>query len=135
MPSYLPVMQYADSRRLRAQMYRAYATRAAEFGPAELDNTPLIGQILRLRREEAQMLGYANFAEVSLVPKMAVSVPQVLDFLRDMAVKARPFAEQDIAELRAFARRELQLETWKPGMSATFPKSSCRSATPSRSRK
>ncbi|MEF8721637.1 MAG: M3 family metallopeptidase [Candidatus Accumulibacter delftensis] len=111
MPSYLPVMQYADSRRLRAQMYRAYTTRAAEFGPAELDNTPLISQILRLRREEAQMLGYANFAEVSLVPKMAVSVAQVLDFLREMAVKARPFAERDIAELRAFARREMQLES------------------------
>jgi oligopeptidase A len=110
MPSYLPLMQYADSRRLRALMYRAYATRAAEFGAAELDNTQLIGQILRLRREEAQLLGYANFAEVSLVPKMATSVPQVLEFLRDMAVKARAFAEQDIAELRAFARSELQLE-------------------------
>ena len=110
MPSYLPVMQYADSRRLRALMYRAYTTRAAEFGAAELDNTQLIYQILRLRREEAQLLGYANFAEVSLVPKMATSVPQVLEFLRDMATKARAFAEQDIAELRAFARSELQLE-------------------------
>ncbi|MCP5249280.1 MAG: M3 family metallopeptidase [Candidatus Accumulibacter sp.] len=111
MPSYLPVMQYADSRRLRAAMYRAYATRAAEFGAAELDNTPLIRRILLLRREEAQMLGYGNFAEVSLVPKMASSLPQVLGFLRDLAVRARPFAEQDIADLRAFARRELQLET------------------------
>ena len=111
MPSYLPVMQYADSRRLRAAMYRAYATRAAEFGAAELDNTPLIRQILLLRREEAQMLGYANFAEVSLVPKMAESIPQVLGFLRDLAVKARPFAERDIADLRAFARHELQIET------------------------
>ncbi|WP_291994239.1 M3 family metallopeptidase [Candidatus Accumulibacter sp. ACC003] len=111
MPSYLPVLQYADSRRLRASMYRAYATRAAEFGAAELDNTALIRQILLLRREEAQMLGYANFAEVSLVPKMAESIPQVLGFLHDLAVKARPFAEQDVADLRAFARRELQLET------------------------
>ncbi|WP_291982744.1 M3 family metallopeptidase [Candidatus Accumulibacter sp. ACC005] len=114
MPSYLPVMQYADSRRLRAVMYRAYATRAAEFGAAEFDNTPLIGQILRLRREEAQMLGYASFAEVSLVPKMADSVPQVLAFLRDMAIKARPFAERDIADLRAFARSELQLQDIEP---------------------
>ncbi|MFZ2854937.1 MAG: M3 family metallopeptidase [Rhodocyclaceae bacterium] len=114
MPSYLPVMQYADNRRLRAAMYRAYATRAAEFGPTELDNTPLIQRILELRREEAQLLGYANYAEVSLVPKMADSVPQVLDFLRDLAVKAKPFAERDIAELREFARSELGLETLEP---------------------
>ncbi len=118
MPSYLPVMQYAESRRLRAALYRAHATRAAEFGPAELDNTPLIRRLLELRREEAQLLGYANFAEVSLVPKMAESVPQVLAFLRDLAVKARPFAEKDIAELRDFARTELgiaALEPWDVG--------------------
>ncbi len=114
MPSYLPVMQYADSRRLRAAMYRASATRASEFGPAALDNTPLIRRILDLRREEAQMLGYANFAEVSLVPKMAESVPQVLAFLRDLATKAKPFAEKDITELREFARQELGLETLEP---------------------
>lgn len=111
MPSYLPVMQYADSRRLRAAMYRANAVRASEFGPAELDNTPLIRRILELRREEAHLLGYHNFAEVSLVRKMAESVPQVLSFLRDLAVKARPFAQKDITELREFARRELGLET------------------------
>ena len=114
MPSYLPVMQYAESRRLRAALYRAHATRAAEFGPAELDNTPLIRRLLELRREEAQLLGYANFAEVSLVPKMAESVPQVLAFLRDLAVKARPFAEKDIAELRDFARTELGIATLEP---------------------
>ena len=111
MPSYLPVMQYADSRRLRAAMYRAYATRAAEFGPAGLDNTPLIRRILELRREQAQLLGYKNAAEVSLVPKMAESVPQVLAFLRDLAIKAKPFAQKDISELREFARQELGLET------------------------
>lgn len=111
MPSYLPVMQYADSRRLRAAMYRAYATRAAEFGAPDLDNAPLIGRILELRREQSQMLGYANFAEVSLVPKMADSVAQVLAFLRDLAAKARPFAERDVADLRTFARDELGLET------------------------
>jgi oligopeptidase A len=111
MPSYLPVMQYADSRRLRYAMYRAYATRAAEFGPAELDNTPLIRRILELRREQAQLLGYHNAAEVSLVPKMAESVPQVLTFLRDLAVKAKPFAQKDISELREFSRQELGLET------------------------
>ncbi len=114
MPSYLPVMQYADSRRLRARMYRAYATRAAEFGPAELDNTPLIRRVLELRREEAELLGYANYAEVSLVPKMAESVTQVLAFLRDLAAKAKPFAHKDIAELRAFALEELALDTLEP---------------------
>ena len=114
MPSYLPVMQYAENRQLRAAMYRAYATRAAEFGPAELDNTPLIRTILELRQEEARMLGYKSYAEVSLVPKMAESVPQVLAFLRDLAVKAKPFAEKDIAELREFSKQELGLETLEP---------------------
>ena len=111
MPSYLPVMQYADSRRLRAAMYRAYATRASEFGPEALDNSPLIRRILELRREQAQLLGYDNYAEVSLVPKMAESVPQVIDFLQDLACKARPFAEKDIADLRTFAFAELNLAT------------------------
>ena len=114
MPSYMPVMQYADSRRLRAALYRAYATRAAEFGPAELDNTPVIQRILELRREEAQLLGYNNHAEVSLVPKMAESVTQVLDFLRDLGAKAKPFAQKDIEELRQFAKDQLQLDTLEP---------------------
>ena len=114
MPSYWPVLQFADSRRLRTVLYRASATRASEFGPENLDNTSLIKRILELRQEEARMLGYANFAEVSLVPKMAESVPQVLGFLRDLATKAKPFAERDIAELREFARRELGLETLEP---------------------
>ena len=115
MPSYLPVMQYAENRELRAHLYRAYATRSAEFGPENLDNTPLIRRMLELRREEAQLLGYAHFADISLVPKMAESVPQVLTFLRDLAHKAKPFAEKDYAELREFARSELglgQLEPW-----------------------
>lgn len=114
MPSYWPVLQFADSRRLRAVLYRASATRASEFGPEKLDNTPIIKRILELRQEEAQMLGYGNFAEVSLVPKMAESVPQVLGFLRDLANKAKPFAEKDIAELREFARRELGLDMLEP---------------------
>jgi oligopeptidase A len=118
MPSYLPVMQYAENRALRERMYRAYATRASEFGPAELDNGPLIGRILALRAEEAQMLGYASFAEVSLVPKMADSPAQVLDFLRELAAKAKPFAERDLAELRTFAASELglaELQPWDVG--------------------
>ena len=111
MPSYGPVMQFADSRRLRAALYRASATRASEFGPNELDNTPIIRRILELRAEEAAMLGYANYAELSLVPKMAGSVAEVLAFLRDLAAKARPFALRDRQELEEFARRQLRLET------------------------
>jgi len=114
-PSYMPVMQYADDRQLRQTMYRESVTRASELGKPEWDNTPLIARIVELRRELAQLLGYRNFAEVSLVPKMAESPEQVLAFLRDLAQRARPFAEQDVAELREFARRELgldPLEAW-----------------------
>ena len=107
MPSYLPVMQYAESRRLREALYRAYATRAAEFhelhGKPEWDNMPLIRRILGLRAEEAGHLGYGNFAEVSLAPKMAESPGEVLAFLRELAVKSKPSALRDMAELRAFA--------------------------------
>ncbi|MDI6745722.1 MAG: M3 family metallopeptidase [Rhodocyclaceae bacterium] len=110
-PSYLPVMQYADDRDLRARMYRAYATRASEFGKAEWNNGPLIDRILALCAEEAAMLGFATYAEVSLTPKMAESPAQVITFLRDMAAKARPFAERDMVELREFAHVRLDLDT------------------------
>ncbi len=110
-PSYQPLMQYADNRELRARMYRAYATRASELGRPEWDNTVLIDSILALRAEEAQLLGYANYAELSLVPKMADSPSQVAAFLREIAAKARPFAKRDIAELKAFAGAELGLPT------------------------
>ncbi|HEY9380833.1 MAG TPA: M3 family metallopeptidase, partial [Burkholderiales bacterium] len=109
-PSYIPVLQYADNRALREQLYHAFVTRASEFGKAELDNTPLIGEILKLRREAAQLLGYANHAEVSLVPKMADSPQQVLDFLEDLATKALPFARRDYAELKQFAADEVGLD-------------------------
>ncbi len=114
-PAYFPVMQYAEDRELRARMYRAYATRAAEFGNADWNNGPLIERILELRAEEAAMLGFANYAELSLTPKMADSPAQVAAFLREMAAKARPYAERDLAELREFAARELglvKLESW-----------------------
>ncbi len=115
MPCYLPVMQYATHRPLREALYRAYATRASEFGPAERDNGPLMQEILALRQEEAKLLGYANFADVSLVPKMATSPAQVMAFLRDLAQRARPFAEKDMAELREFAKTECglaDLQAW-----------------------
>ena len=110
MPCYLPVMQYATHRGLRETMYRAYSTRASEFGPAERDNSQLMQDILRLRQEEATLLGYGSFADVSLVPKMADSPAQVMSFLRDLAQRARPYAEKDMAELRDFARSELGLD-------------------------
>ncbi len=109
-PSYFPVLQYADDRALRETMYRESATRASEFGKADWDNTPLIARIVALRREMAQLLGYRSFAEVSLVPKMASSPAEVLAFLEDLARRARPFAEKDAQELRAFAKAELGIE-------------------------
>lgn len=120
-PSYFPVMQYAAHRPMREAMYRAYVTRASELGgtygagKAEWDNTTIVAELLKLRREEARMLGYRNFAEVSLVPKMADSPDQVVAFLDDLAGRARPYAEKDWQELREFAASELgltQLEPW-----------------------
>ena len=109
-PSFLPVMQYAENRALREQIYRAHVTRASEFGKAEWDNTELINKILMLRQEAAHMLGFANYAEVSLATKMAESPRQVLDFLHDVGAKAKPFAERDLAELQQFAREELDMD-------------------------
>ncbi|MFN5047022.1 M3 family metallopeptidase [Roseateles sp.] len=115
-PSYFPVMQYAENRALRETLYRAYVTRASELGTQpELDNSALMQQLLMLRQEEAQLLGFKNFAEVSLVPKMAQSPEQVLDFLRDLAGRARPYAEKDLAEMREFAAANLglaEMQAW-----------------------
>ena len=120
MPSYLPVMQYAGDRALREQVYRAYVTRASEFPTAtspegKWDNTPLIASILKLRREAAELLGFASYAQVSLAAKMADTPSDVLKFLDELAVRARPYAEKDYAELKAFARDELgltDLQAW-----------------------
>ena len=114
-PSYLPVMQYAEDRSLRETMYRESVTRAAEFGKPEWDNTAHIARMVALRHELARLLGYASFAEVSLVPKMAKSPAEVLGFLEDLARRARAFAERDAAELRDFAKNELgiaELQAW-----------------------
>ena len=114
-PSYMPVMQYADNRDLRARIYRAHVTRASEFGKLDWDNTPLIAQILKLRNEAAQLLGYSSHAKVSLATKMAESPRQVVDFLEDLAAKAKPFALKDWDELNAFAANELgiaQMQAW-----------------------
>jgi oligopeptidase A len=111
-------MQYADNRVLREKLYRAYSTRASEIeapgvlssSAGSFDNAPLIREILKLRKEEAQMLGFDCYAEVSLATKMASTPQQVLDFLGDLAAKAKPYAERDLADLREFAADRLGLE-------------------------
>ena len=117
MPSYLPVMQFAASSALREVLYRAYSTRASDQAPAEFskfDNSAVISEILALRLEESKLLGYNNFGEVSVVAKMAKSPDEVITFLRDLARRARPFAEQDVADLRAFAAEHLNLKDPQP---------------------
>jgi oligopeptidase A len=112
LPCYLPVMQFARSSALRERLYRAYVTRAsdqAEGDAVKFDNTPLMQELLALRQEEARLLDKPDFATLSLVPKMADSPAQVIAFLRDLARQARPFAEQDLADMRAFAASELGL--------------------------
>ena len=114
-PFYYPLMQYGTHRPLRETLYRAYFTRASEFGEEKWNNAPLIRDILKLRAEEAAMLGFANYAELSLAPKMADTPAEVTTFLRDLAVRAKPFAEKDRAELEAFAKAELgmsELAAW-----------------------
>jgi oligopeptidase A len=111
-PSYYPVMTYADNRDLRHEMYRAYSTRASDQGPnaGEYDNSVLMDEILALRHEAALLLGFSNYAERSLAKKMAESPQQVLDFLNDLARRSKPQAEQEYAELEAYARDEHGLD-------------------------
>ncbi|WP_282297291.1 M3 family metallopeptidase [Stenotrophomonas sp. PS02289] len=111
MPCYLPVQTYASHRPLREALYRANALRASEFGDAALDNSGNIDRVLALRAELATLLGFANYAEYSIATKMADDAAQVLAFLRDLAARAKPYAQRDRAELEAFAREELGLET------------------------
>ncbi len=114
-PSYMPVMQYADNRALREKMYCAHGTRASEFGKPEWDNTPLMDEIVKLRGEEASLLGFSSYGELSLASKMADSPQQVIEFMRELAQRARPFAERDLAELSEFARAEFglaELQAW-----------------------
>ena len=112
LPCYLPLMQFGRNRALREKLYRAYGTRAsdqAEGDAVRFDNGAIIDELLALRQEEASLLGYPHFAAVSLVPKMAESAEQVIAFLRELASKARPYAEQDLADMRAFAADSLGL--------------------------
>ena len=116
-PSFIPLMQYCENRALRETMYRAYVTRASALASAPddaarkaaMDNSALIDETLCLRAESSKLLGYENYAELSMVPKMAQSPQQVITFLRDLAKRARPFAERDLAELKRFAADKLAL--------------------------
>ena len=114
-PIHTPVMQYATDRTLRETMYRAFVTRASDLGDRDLDNGPIVERLLALRTEEALLLGFRNFAEVSLTPKMAKSPDAAVAFLRDVVTRAKPHAERDIGELRDFARDNLglpDLQAW-----------------------
>jgi oligopeptidase A len=114
MPCYLPVMQHARDRDLRQTLYRAYGTRASDQGDPAYDNSEPIESLLALRAEEASLLGYADFASLRLETRMAHDAAQVLDFLRELAARARPSAEHDLVELRAFAADTLGLDTLEP---------------------
>ena len=110
-PHYLAVIQYADNRELREQIYRAYVTRASELSDdGKFDNTANIDRTLENALKTAKLLGFKNYAELSLATKMADTPEQVLNFLHDLARRAKPFAEKDFAEIKAFARESLNIE-------------------------
>ena len=116
-PSYFAVMTYADDRDLRSEMHQAYVTRASEQGPhaGKWDNSQVMEEILSLRHELAQLLGYQTYAERSLVTKMADTPAKVLEFLHDLAKRSKPEADKELHELETFARKEHgvdQLEPW-----------------------
>lgn len=114
MPCYLPVMQYAQDRSLREALYRGYGTVASEQGDARYDNSPLIEELLALRAEESGLLGLGTFAALRLQTRMARDAREVTVFLRDLAARAKPFAERDLAELKAYASAELGLDELQP---------------------
>ncbi len=116
-PSYLPVMTYCDNQKLRKELYEAYVTRASDRGPnaGKWDNTEIITEQLKLRHEIARMLGFSTYSEKSLSTKMAETPDQVLGFLNDLAVKAKPQGEREVEELRQFAEKEFgvsELNLW-----------------------
>jgi len=117
-PAYLAIMTYADDRGLREELYKAYTTRASDLSEhPEFDNTQVMEEILSLRHEMAQLLGFANFAELSLASKMAPDVETVDKFLVDLAEHARTPASKEIAELKTIAIQDgiLELQPWDTG--------------------
>lgn len=121
-PSFDAVISYADSRALRRELYEAYATRASDRGPlaGQYDNSALMDEILALRHEEAQLLGFQNYAELSLATKMAESPDAVDHFLLDLNGRARPLAQQELEELKAHARARDGLADFQPWDSAYY---------------
>ena len=113
-PSYLPAMKYCADRGIREALYYAFSTRAAEFDDGKYDNTPIIRRILELRREEAELLGFKNFGELSLATKMAKDPAEVLAFLRDLAKRSRPRALEDAGEVDDFAKKTLGIDEVEP---------------------
>lgn len=105
-PSYLPIMTYADNRELREEFYTAFVTRASDQGPnaGEFDNSAIMSEELALRHELAELLGFNSYADMSLATKMAETPEQVFSFLEDLAAKSKPQAEQELAELTAYAK-------------------------------
>ncbi len=114
MPCYLPVMQHAQDREIRAQLYRGYATIASDQGDTRFDNSSLIERLLALRAEEAALLGFDSFADMRLETRMADDPGQVLEFLHTLATRARPYGERDLEELKAFAAESLGLTDLQP---------------------
>lgn len=115
-PSFFPIVSYADSRELREEVYTAFVTRASDQGPnaGKFDNAPILEEILALRQELARLLGFDTYADYSLITKMADSPAQVLDFLEDLAHRAKPQAKEEFVELSAYARDELGIDSLKP---------------------
>lgn len=110
-PHYLAVLQYAQNRKLRETLYHAYVTRASEFDfEGKFNNNDVMRRIVQLREEEAKLLGYKNYGEVSLATKMADSPEQVVSFLRDLAHKSLPQAKTDMAEVKTFAKEKLGID-------------------------
>lgn len=112
MPSYIPVMTYADNKPLRREIYEAFVTRASDRGPnaGKWDNTDLISEELQLRHEVSRLLGFSSYSEKSLATKMAESPTQVLGFLNDLAAKAKPQGEREVQELKAFVKEEFDID-------------------------
>ncbi|PRY72932.1 oligopeptidase A [Halomonas ventosae] len=115
-PSFFPVMTYAEDRELRREVYTAFVTRASDQGPnaGEYDNAPVMEEILALRHELAELLGFSDYADYSLSTKMAESPDQVVTFLEDLAARAVPQAREEYAELATYARDELGMESLAP---------------------
>jgi oligopeptidase A len=116
-PSYLPVMMYSSNAKLREQLYRGFVTRASDQGPSagEFDNSDIMNELLKLRHELAQLLGFNNFSEKSIATKMASSTDEVLGFLENLAVKSKAQGQQDLTEVKVFAKSEFNetdLQAW-----------------------